>query len=54
MPAYGPNSKMMDKARTALDMCRFAYKMYAQTLWFPLDPFFETYGIGANILELTH
>lgn len=30
-----------DKARTCLELCRFSYKMYAQTVKFPFDPFFE-------------
>lgn len=30
-----------DKARTCVELCRFSYKMYAQTLKFPFDPFFE-------------
>lgn len=34
---------------TALDMlehCRFAYKAYAQTCAYPMDPFFESHGKG--------
>ena len=30
-----------DKARTCVELCRFSYKMYAQSLKFPFDPFFE-------------
>ena len=30
-----------DRARTSLELCRFSYKMYGQTLIFPFDPFFE-------------
>ncbi len=30
-----------DKARTCVELCRFSYKMYAQTVKFPFDPFFE-------------
>ncbi|MFM8445463.1 MAG: lipase family protein [Methylococcus sp.] len=33
---------MFDDARTALELCRFAYKMYAQSLKYPLDPFYES------------
>jgi len=29
------------EATNALELCRFAYKMYAQSVEFPFDPFFE-------------
>jgi hypothetical protein len=30
-----------DKARTCVELCRVSYKMYAQSVKFPFDPFFE-------------
>ncbi|NBD12352.1 lipase family protein [Corallococcus silvisoli] len=39
----------MPDVETALEMleyCRFAYKAYAQTCTYPLDPFYEAHGAG--------
>ena len=36
------------KARTCLELCRFSYKMYAQTVKFPFDPFFEADAKNTN------
>jgi hypothetical protein len=46
MPAIGYRSKNLTLARAMLEHCRFAYKMYAQTCRYPLDPFFESDGHG--------
>lgn len=44
----GFNSKNMKVARQMLEYCRFAYKLYAQSCAFPLDPFFESHGLGGD------
>lgn len=48
-PTYGLKSPSMIAARVALERCRFAYKAYAQTLRFPMDPFFESWGAGFSV-----
>ncbi|MEY3211885.1 MAG: hypothetical protein RIT28_2366 [Pseudomonadota bacterium] len=45
-PTYTLNSASMATARSCLEYCRFAYKAYAQSAKFPMDPFFETWGEG--------
>lgn len=51
MPAYGLASPSMEMARTCLELCRFAYKAYAQSCQFPMDPFYESWGPGFKLLE---
>jgi hypothetical protein len=45
------------KARTCVELCRFSYKMYAQTVKFPFDPFFEGDEISTggltNVAQVT-
>ncbi len=45
------------KARTCVELCRFSYKMYAQTVKFPFDPFFEgdekSTGGLTNVAQVT-
>jgi hypothetical protein len=43
---YGKVCTHMDRARRMLEYCRFAYKAYAQSCAFPLDPFYESWGPG--------
>jgi hypothetical protein len=43
MPEIGLKAKNVAKALEMLEYCRFSYKMYAQTLQYPLDPFFESH-----------
>ena len=50
-PTYGLRCPSMIAARVALERCRFAYKAYAQTLRFPMDPFFESWGPGFSVSE---
>jgi hypothetical protein len=38
-------------ARNCLELCRFAYKAYAQSCQFPMDPFYESWGPGFKVLE---
>ncbi|MET0406051.1 MAG: hypothetical protein ABW123_26780 [Cystobacter sp.] len=38
-------------ARICLEYCRFAYKMYAQSCQFPMDPFYEAWGAGFKLKE---
>lgn len=33
-----------------LEYCRFSYKAFAQSLYFPFDPFFESWGPGLKVL----
>lgn len=44
------NCEAMKTARKMLEYCRFAYKGYAQSCAFPLDPFFESWGPGFKFL----
>lgn len=45
---------IFDEARNALELCRFAYKIYAQSVEFPYDPFFEAdLANQSTILEIT-
>ncbi|MFL5349683.1 MAG: lipase family protein [Hyalangium sp.] len=46
MSAYGLVSPSMAMARNCLEYCRFAYKAYAQSCEFPMDPFYESWGPG--------
>ena len=41
-------TKYYKKARICVELCRFSYKMYAQTAKFPIDPFFEADPKCAN------
>src|SRR4051812_38259106 len=36
----------IETARIMLEFCRFAYKAYAQTCVYPMDPFYESHGAG--------
>ena len=49
MPNYGSESHSMKLARKCLEYCRFAYKAYAQTCQFPMDPFYESWGAGFKL-----
>lgn len=51
MPPYGLASQSMLMARTCLELCRFAYKAYAQSCQFPMDPFYESWGPGFKVME---
>jgi hypothetical protein len=42
----------MVMARICLEYCRFAYKAYAQSCEFPMDPFYESWGPGFIKLNL--
>ena len=39
-----------NKAKTCMELCRFSYKMFAQTVAFPFDPFFEADARNTNNL----
>ncbi len=44
------NCEAIKTARTMLEYCRFAYKGFAQSCAFPLDPFFESWGPGFKMM----
>lgn len=46
MPSLGLSSYNFMLARQMLEHCRFAYKLYAQTCVYPMDPFYEAHGEG--------
>lgn len=54
----GISAKNLLTARRMLEHCRFAYKAYAQSCAFPMDPFYETHGEGdsarTRIMEKIH
>lgn len=43
MPEYGLRSKNVTIAFEMLEHCRFIYKIYSQTLMYPMDPFYESH-----------
>lgn len=51
MPGSGFNSTNMKLARRMLEYCRFAYKAYAQTCSYPMDPFYEAHAAGDSARE---
>ena len=48
-PTYGLACPSILTARINLERCRFAYKAYAQSCKFPMDPFFESWGEGFSM-----
>ncbi|MFO0757701.1 MAG: hypothetical protein U0359_14485 [Byssovorax sp.] len=52
----GPNARNLITARAMLEHCRFAYKAYAQTCKYQLDPFFESDGAGPrdDVMDIVH
>jgi hypothetical protein len=49
VPAYGLESRSINVARRCLEYSRFAYKAYAQSCQFPMDPFYESWGAGFKL-----
>lgn len=54
----GQPAKNLVNARRMLEHCRFAYKAYAQSCAYSMDPFYETHGSGdsarTRIMEKIH